>query len=261
VYGNSSAVIILYSLRHLGAATISDLYKIYEGKISNSRVRRQFSEDLLALAEEGLIDTSPEVVALIKNRVLHERALASGLIGTYGDEKVFLLDKLSRLQDILGFGLTEEYQKCTERKYSTRVSPIWEKPANLAFDVFVLMPFAEDYKPVYSDHIKPVCTKLNLNCSRADDIFSPSVIIHDVWSMIHSAKVIICDCSGRNPNVFYELGIAHTLGKKVILLAQNDKDIPFDIRHIRCIRYQYTPRGMRVFEEMLEKSLTSIDFD
>jgi hypothetical protein len=39
----------------------------------------------------------------------------------------------------------------------------------------------------------------------------------DVWNSIYSSSIIIADCTGRNPNVFYELGIAHTLGKPVIL--------------------------------------------
>ena len=54
---------------------------------------------------------------------------------------------------------------------------------------------------------------------------------------------MICDCSGRNPNVFYEAGIAHTLGREVILIAQSDHDIPFDLRHLRYVRYLNNDQG------------------
>jgi hypothetical protein len=55
--------------------------------------------------------------------------------------------------------------------------------------------------------------------------------------------VVICDCSGRNPNVFYEAGIAHTLGREVILITQADTDIPFDLRHLRYVRYLNNGEG------------------
>jgi hypothetical protein len=51
--------------------------------------------------------------------------------------------------------------------------------------------------------------------------------------MMLRSRVVICDCTGRNPNVFYEIGIAHTLGREVILITQNPEDIPFDLRHLR----------------------------
>jgi hypothetical protein len=124
-------------------------------------------------------------------------------------------------------------------------------------DVFVLMPFSEALKPVYEDHIKTVLTELGLKVMRADDMFASDPIIDDIWSLIYNSKLIIADCTGRNPNVFYEIGIAHTIGSKVILISQNIEDIPFDLRHIRCIVYQYNPRGMSVFNESLRKTLTT----
>jgi hypothetical protein len=83
-------------------------------------------------------------------------------------------------------------------------------------------------------------------------------VIEDIWVAINSAKVIIADCTGRNPNVFYELGMAHTIGKEVVLITQDIDDIPFDVRHIRFIVYEYTPRGMKEFEVQLKKTLRYI---
>ena len=76
-------------------------------------------------------------------------------------------------------------------------------------------------------------------------------MIRDIWRAIGAAQFIIADVTGRNPNVFYELGIAHTLGKDVILITQDSGDIPFDLTHLRHIQYDYTPRGMKSFEEKL----------
>ncbi|WP_217989549.1 hypothetical protein [Sphingomonas lenta] len=62
-------------------------------------------------------------------------------------------------------------------------------------------------------------------------------------SLIDRSRVVICDCTGRNPNVFYEAGIAHTLGREVILITQNGQDIPFDLRHLRYIPYLNNGEG------------------
>ena len=86
--------------------------------------------------------------------------------------------------------------------------------------------------PVYEDHIKKVCAELELTCKRADDIFGASQIINDVWGPHRWLQGFIADCTGRNPNVFYELGIAPLLGQSVEIVAQAEADIPFDIRHI-----------------------------
>jgi hypothetical protein len=85
---------------------------------------------------------------------------------------------------------------------------------------FVLMPFAEDFKELWEDVIRPTIIGLGLRCIRADDLYGSRPIIQDVWENIARARVLIADLTGRNANVFYELGIAHQMGKDVILLAQ-----------------------------------------
>lgn len=122
-------------------------------------------------------------------------------------------------------------------------------------DVFVLMPFQQQLQPVYEDHIKKVVRELGMTIGRADDFFSSDSIINEIWSAMNAAKIIIADCTDKNPNVFYELGIAHTLGKPVILTSQSLDDIPFDLRHRRYTLYEYTPRGMKEFEKDLAKAV------
>lgn len=123
---------------------------------------------------------------------------------------------------------------------------------------FVLMPFRDELRPVYEDHVKRTVEQLGLRCRRADDIFRNTAIIEDIWEQINSARVIIADLTDKNPNVFYEVGVAHTLGKEVVLITQSIEDVPFDLRHLRHILYTYTPRGMDTFEQQLRNTLTTI---
>jgi hypothetical protein len=143
-----------------------------------------------------------------------------------------------------------------------------DKPLK-SVDLFVLMPFDPVLKPIYEDHIVNVARDLNLTVVHGDDFFTAHSIMSDVWAAILSARAVLADCTGRNPNVFYEIGLAHAVGKLVVLITQNNDDVPFDIRHLRYIQYEYTPRGMRIFEKrltdtlktelMLEKALESIE--
>ena len=105
-------------------------------------------------------------------------------------------------------------------------------------DIFVIMPFADEFTAVYEDIIHSAVTPLRLTIKRGDDPFttSPS-IMQEIWSMLNACHLVIADCSGHNPNVFYELGIAHTLGKPVVLITQDISNQPFDIRGTRAIAY------------------------
>lgn len=123
---------------------------------------------------------------------------------------------------------------------------------------FVLMPFAQEMKPIYDDHIRKVADSVGLDCQTAADIFGPTQIIEDIWEKINRARILIADLTGKNPNVFYEVGIAHTVGKDVLLITQNMEDVPFDLRHLRHIQYEYTPRGMQLFESKLKATLLNV---
>lgn len=163
----------------------------------------------------------------------------------------------SQILGTLGASLTE----LANRNHNTIfVEPLFPRPYSLqnSADIFVLMPFTPELKPVYDDHLKKVCKSCELSVARADDFFTTHEVMNDVWTAIYLSRMVIADCSGRNPNVFYELGIAHTLGKPVVLLTQREDDVPFDIRHRRYIKYEFTPRGMAQLEESLSETLNSI---
>ena len=102
--------------------------------------------------------------------------------------------------------------------------------------VSAMMPFDAGFNLIYNA-IQQAADDTGLLCKRADDIWEHAAIMQDVVALIDGSRIVVCDCSGRNPNVFYEAGIAHTLGREVILITQNEHDIPFDLRHLRHIRY------------------------
>jgi hypothetical protein len=139
---------------------------------------------------------------------------------------------------------------------SMLVKPFFGPPdeANVT-DVFVMMPFRRELQPVYEDHVSVVANSLKLKVRRADDFFGAHSIMKDIWNAIIGSKICIADCTGRNPNVFYEIGIAHTVGRPVVLIAQKAEDVPFDLRHVRYVLYELTPRGMKKFEETLRSTL------
>lgn len=155
----------------------------------------------------------------------------------------------------VGLSLNRLYE--THEQGSVSVKPVFGSPNEGEWsDAFVLMPFAASLEPVYTDHIKKVCERVGISCSRADEFFGSRSIVQDIWSAIYYARFVVADCSGRNPNVFYELGLAHAVGTPAILITNDVSDIPFDIGHIRSIEYQYTPRGMVEFENNLESTIT-----
>ena len=123
---------------------------------------------------------------------------------------------------------------------------------------FVLMPFGEKLQPLYDDQIRPVIEKAGLRCERADDIRGTTLITHDIWEYIHRARFLVAELTDRNANVFYELGLAHALSKDVILLTQSMDSVPFDLKALRCLCYDFTPRGVQKLETALAATIGAL---
>lgn len=104
-------------------------------------------------------------------------------------------------------------------------------------NAFVLMPFAEELSDVYRYLIADGLSNLGYDVRRADDILSQNNILSDIISSIYSSDLIVADLTGSNPNVYYELGIAHAFNKNVILLIQDIEELPFDLRSYRVVSY------------------------
>jgi hypothetical protein len=111
--------------------------------------------------------------------------------------------------------------------------------------VFVLMPFEGSFNDVYQLGIKPAAEGAGAYCERIDEqIFAESILAR-IYNQIAKADLIVADMTGRNPNVFYEVGYAHALGQTVILLTRNSEDIPFDLKHYPHIVYQGSIAGLK----------------
>jgi len=122
--------------------------------------------------------------------------------------------------------------------------------------VFVLMPFGTPWQNDLYEIIKMAADAVGLNAFRADDIRTTGRIMDEVFGAIRRAGVVIADVTGKNPNVLYEIGIAHTLGKRTILLTQDISDVPFDVAAYRVLTYHFTPRGVEMMRRDLELLLT-----
>ena len=103
--------------------------------------------------------------------------------------------------------------------------------------VFVLMPFDEDFQLVYDHFLRPRLEEVGFKVSRADDIQSQQNILRDIIKGIAESNLIVADLTNANPNVFYELGIAHAFGKPVLLVTQSIEDVPFDLKSYRLVEY------------------------
>ena len=95
--------------------------------------------------------------------------------------------------------------------------------------VFVLMPFAEEFNDLYNFGIRQACEDAGAYCERVDEQHFDGRILDRVYNQIATAKFVVAVMSGRNANVFYEVGYAHALNKRVILLMDNVNEIPFDL--------------------------------
>jgi DNA-binding transcriptional ArsR family regulator len=168
---------------------------------------------------------------------------------------IMVTDRWHQIQAALGVSLSQ--LASVERGRSLVIQPYFGTPAPLSTgpDLFVAMPFLPSLRPIFDDHILPVARRIGLSAVRADDFFATRSIVSDIWAAVCAARIVVADCTGRNPNVFYEIGLAHTVGRPVILITQTDDDVPFDLRHIRYIRYEYTPRGMSDFEQRLAATI------
>lgn len=215
--------------------------------------RRQHLPMLILLADpEALVPaqrvargTAGELIEAFRER-LQAQALVT-LFTAAGD-----------LQARLFFGLHQRVTHLEHEHGMIQMQPIFGPPspeAQFRSDVFVMMPFAEAFHPIYTGTIVPTVEALGLSIRRGDDYFSRHAIIQEIWSAIYYSQLVIADCTGRNVNVAYELGIAHTLGKPGILIAQAMSDIPFDLQHLRYIIYEPTPDGLNRLASQLRHAL------
>ena len=132
------------------------------------------------------------------------------------------------------------------------------KVATRTRSAFVVMQFTSPFDELFEDVIRPVCSEIEIDAYRASDIYRPGVILQDIIQGLAESDVIVAEVTPSNANVFYELGYAHALSKPVILLAERDTPLPFDVSGYRVIFYENAIRGKGSLETELRRHLSSI---
>lgn len=104
--------------------------------------------------------------------------------------------------------------------------------------VFCLMPFHKSFNKTY-ETIFQACDDSDYICYRSDTPYNPGKLLPQIVKLIIESQLIVAVLDGKNPNVFYEIGLAHSIGKTVILIANlsNINDIPFDLKSDRLLLY------------------------
>lgn len=162
-------------------------------------------------------------------------------------------DSIEKVAKLLVELIKEDLDK---KKKIVRMNPIFNGrdyllESNLCF---VLMEYKPPYIDIYDTLIKPTVESEGFRCLKANDIYSTEPVIEDIWANINKASLIIADITSNNPNVLYELGICHTIGKHVMMITQKPEDIPFNFRHMRCYPYKNDIPG----SEELKRNIKSL---
>jgi hypothetical protein len=149
-----------------------------------------------------------------------------------------------------------EPQSGRSRKNTRRKKASSSKAAPPLDKCFVISPFGGWHDEYFTAIFCPAIKAAGLEPARADDLFRSSNIVHDIWHLVVTSRVLLADLTDKNPNVFYELGLAHAARKPVLLLTQSMDDVPFDLRALRIIEYDVEhPSWGQVLRENIKQGL------
>jgi tetratricopeptide (TPR) repeat protein len=123
---------------------------------------------------------------------------------------------------------------------------------------FVLMPYGPGFDEIYRSAVQPAVLATGLRVLRHDDLTRPSLTGSRIWEGLREADIVVADVTGKNPNVFYELGITHAIGKPTVLIARDSLDVPFDLKHLRVIVYKTDPRSLEILRGQLKDALRRV---
>ena len=124
---------------------------------------------------------------------------------------------------------------------------------------FTITPFGGWFDDYYTTIFVPAIEEAGLEACRADDLYRPSTIVADIWDYTNKARLVLADLSGKNPNVFYELGLAHALAKPAILVVESIDDVPFDLRALRVLQYDKNEASWgTVLHDKIVKSIREV---
>ncbi len=228
-----------YQQAVLNAPTLSEVYLHYRGE---NLPDRQFFDNAL----EDTFKIPKDKLSEFKDVFTH--SLKAAKLSEELDGRVRILHSATESQSLVGD--------------DERIQKISASAGVKSSDTcFVMMPFQAPIGGYYDTVYKPAIEKAGLTPVRADtEIFGTGKIMDQVWAGINNAKVLVAELTTKNPNVFYELGIAHALKKPVVLVSSNEDDVPFDLKHIRVIYYDSSDPfwGQKLLNKVAENILSAI---
>ena len=251
---------LMFSFRHLYG---------WDRQINYYKDALAATETIRLIVDDEEIQKQGAISRIFPIFVINSEAIFDAEASQWGSKPVLTSESdIDQISQEIESALTadEELQHLidTRNKGMLAIKPTFGLPPSqpqFECDIFMIMPFAHQFQPIYRDNIIPLAQELGIVIKRGDDFFSTHSIMAEIWAAINATRIVIAECSGRNPNVFYELGIAHTLGKAFIMMAQNIDDIPFDLRHFRFIIYENNTDGMIILRAQLKEAITKLISD
>jgi len=226
----------------LNAPGISDAYKHYRGEnLPDLTFLKNTARDTLHIPEDKVENFVSVFIDSLKDAELLEE------VG--GKQRV--LDITHTADAVATTAVAEEHLKKVSKGVSVQATDT----------CFVMMPFAYPLGSYYASIYEPAIKKAGLTAVRADaDIYGTGKIIDQIWDGIKAARVLVAELTKRNPNVLYELGLAHALRKPVVLVSANEDDVPFDVKHVRVIYYDLTDPfwGSKLIDKVAENILSAL---
>lgn len=223
----------------IDAPVLGDVYKHYRGEnVPDTRFFRNALVDTFGIPSDRLDDFET---------IFIENLRYASLLSEDGDKR-----RVLDVSESIGTASDEEGALKTKSKSSG---------VKAGDTCFVMQPFNPPLGDYYQKVFVPAIEKAGLKAVRADDdMFATGKIVEQIWRGINAAKVLVAELSTRNPNVFYELGLAHALDKPVVLVSSNEQDVPFDLRHIRVIYYDTTDPfwGKKLIDKIAENVVSAL---
>jgi len=166
------------------------------------------------------------------------------------DQMISILE--TALEEEKTFPLSPKTQPAPVTRAGAVPSADQQAPRSGLPKAFVLMPFAEEFNWLY-DELRAAGEDADIQVERADDIFAAGIIIDQVRARIRQADIVIAVCTGRNANVFYELGMSEAFHRP-ILIGETSEDLPFDVQHFRA-QFYGGQEGVANLRERLVRSM------
>ena len=245
-----TALFVGYSLSDPDFQHIREVVRSRLGKFERMSYLIQF-DVAVADVEELLSDNLHVVSVAIGPKSSSDNALAELFQAIQEDLDIRQGARFRAARPEVFEQVTEETLEATSR--ATDASSLFTSSSNLCF---VMMPIRPELDAVYRKLIKPAAERFGLTVLRADEMYAPAAIPEQIRVAIRQARLCIVDVSGQNPNVLYEVGMAHTLGKPTVLITERTSDIPFDISSIRFIVYD--PNSVETARPALERSIQHV---